>query len=190
MKRWFWAAMLAGLITAWAMPASAGLFEDVIGKSPKKKAEAQAAASARKFKFFVYLTTGDVLKAMEYKGAAKKGNFRFISNFESDIEVKTSYLKYIDMDLIGDQVLDEEYASAKADRVYLRNQDYVTGKVVSFGAKDIQVATTYGDLKVDALQVRYIMFRNPVTSVESPMRATPAKAAEAAPAKAPESEEK
>ena len=149
---------------------------------------------ARKFKFAVYLTTGDVLKAVEYRGggATKKGSFRFISNFESDVDIKTPFIKYIDMDMIGDQPLEEEYLSSKSDRVYLKNQDYLTGKVVGFTANDVLVTTTYGDLKASVSQVRYVMFRNPVTQSE-PAKA-PAAVVPAAPAPPPpapsESEEK
>lgn len=150
-----------------ARPASADLFQEILGG--KKKSESPAQAASRKFKFMIYLTTGDVLKGVEYKGGSsgKKGSFRFISNFESDIEVKTAYIKYVDMDMVGDQTLEEEYINSKSDRVYLKNQDYLTGKVAGFTARDVQVTTSYGDLKADINQVRYIMFRNPSTTVET-----------------------
>lgn len=153
-----------------ARPASAGLFEDIMGGGSKKKAAAQAKeAFTRKFKFVVHLTTGDMLKGIEYKGGGtrKKGSFRFISNFESDIDVKTAFIKYVDMDMIGDQVLEEEYLSSKSDRVYLKNQDYLTGKILGFSAKDVLVTTSYGDIKADIAQVRYVMFRNPGAAAET-----------------------
>ena len=158
-KIWVIVSALAVLLGA-VRPAAADLFKDVFSGSGKKKAEEKAQSIARKFKFVLYLTTGDVLKAVEYKGggtSVKKGTIRFISNFESDIEVKTGFIKYIDMDMIGEQILEEEYASSKSDRVYLRNQDFVTGKVTGFTAKDVLVATTYGDLKVSAMQVKYVI---------------------------------
>ena len=152
-------------------PARAGLFEDIMGSGSKKKpAVAQGAAVERRFRFIVYLTTGDILKAVEFKGkgSRQKGNFRFISNFESDIEVRTSFIKYIDLDNVGEQALEEEYVSAKSDRIYLRNADYLTGKIIGFTAKDVLITTTYGDLKAAVPQVRYMMFRNPSTTPEHP----------------------
>lgn len=177
-KRWIWTLGLVAALLAPARTASADLFSEVFGKrsgGERKKTEAKAAASStHKFKFSVYLTTGDVLKGVEYKGGSAKKNstFRFISNFESDIDVKTTFVKYVDMDMIGDHVLEEEYTQSKADRVYLRNQDYLTGKIVGFTPKDVLVTTTYGDLKADISQVRYIMLRNPSAASTTEMPAS------------------
>lgn len=168
MNKWISTSLAILLAGAFAAPARADLFDQILGGGSKKKAQVQTEAVARKFKFVIHLTTGDVLKAVEYKGggSSKKGSFRFISNFESDIEIRTPFLKYIDMDMVGDQVLEEEYLSSKQDRVYLKNQDYLTGKVVGFTAKDVMVATTYGDLKASVGQIRYVMFRNPAASAD------------------------
>lgn len=176
-KRWMWTLGLVAALLAPARMASADLFSEVFGKrsGEKKKAEAKAsAASSYKFKFSVHLTTGDVLRGIEYKGGStkKSGSFRFVSNFESDIDVKTSFIKYVDMDMIGDQVLEEEYTQSKADRVYPRNQDVLTGKIVGFSAKDVLITTTYGDVKVYITQVRYVMFRNPSAAASTEMPAS------------------
>lgn len=195
MRRWLWIAGIAAGLGLAVPAAQADLFDSIMHGGSKKKAEPKSTMSPeRKFKFAVYLTTGDVLKAVEYRGGGKtkKGSFRFISNFESDIDIKTPFIKYIDMDMIGDQPLEEEYLSSKSDRVYLKNQDYLTGKVVGFTANDVLVTTTYGDLKASIPQIRYVMFRNPVTHSE-PAKA-PAAVAPVAPAPPPpapsESEEK
>ncbi len=195
MKRWLCA--LAALALMAVLPASADLFQEILGG--KKKSESPAASGpARQFKFMVYLTTGDVLKGVEFKGGSsgKKGTFRFISNFESDIDVKTPYIKYIDMDMVGEQMLEDEYVNSKFDRVYPKNQDVLTGKVVGFTAKDVQVTTSYGDLKASVGQVRYIMFRNPSTTPEAmpsmlqqksaPASAAPAASPSSAPSKSDE----
>lgn len=171
-------------LVAFSRPAMAGsLFDQIMsGGGRKTKEQKSADAAARKFKFTVHLTTGDVLKAIEYVGGGMMGRragFRFMSNFESDITVKLPFVKYVDMDMIGEEVLSAEYAEAKADRVYLKNKDYVTGKIEGFTAGDIKVATTYGDLKVDITQVRYMMFRNPATG-PAPETPKPAKAAKKA----------
>lgn len=172
------------LAAMFPMPSSAGLFEDLGLKGAAKSKEAKAAdVASRKFKFTVHLTTGDVLKAIEYGGgsSSKKGVFRFVSNFESDIAVKLPFVRYVDMDMIGEESLSAEYATSRADRIYLKNKDFVTGKIEAFTNHDIRVATTYGDLKIDVTQVRYIIFRNPAAGgaqMESPKPApSPAKPA-------------
>ncbi len=169
--RWVRAVgILTVLALAAVRPASADLFDQIFTKGgAKKKNSAQSTGQDRRFKFVVYLTTGDVLKAEEYKGgsSSKNSSFRFISNFESDIDVKTNFIKYVDIDMIGDQTLEEEYTQSKADRVYLKNQDYLTGKIVGFTSKDVLVTTTYGDLKADITQIRYLMFRNPAAMSQS-----------------------
>lgn len=166
MKRWMITMGLMLAITAiMAGPALSSIFDDIGLTSKKgKKSDATKTVSTApaKVKFQLYLTTGDVLKAVDFKGgtAGKSGTIRFISNFESDIQIKTPYLKYVDMDMIGDQKLEEEYGSTTADRVYLKNQDFLTGKVTGFTTKDVQIATSYGDVKAAITEVRYIMFRN------------------------------
>ncbi len=162
------AAMIIAFAVTLAVPARADLFDQIFSgvNKGKKKVATPTETATKKFKFSVYLTTEDVLKAIEYKGGSTAGRkstgiLRFISNFESDIEVKTTFIKFVDMDNVGDQPLLEEYASAKFDRVYLKNQDYLTGKVVGFGPKEVSLQTTYGDVKASIHQVRYIVFRNP-----------------------------
>lgn len=187
MKKWIWAVAVMAIVAFSIRPASAGIFDDIVSGVNRKKADKRVDAFVRQFRFVVYLTTGDVLKAVEYKGTTggrKKGSFRFISNFESDIDVRTSFVKYIDMDNIGDQTLEEEYVSSRSDRVYLKNADYLTGKIVGFTSKDVLITTTYGDLKAAIPQVRYLIFRNPSTTPEFMMPAgkEPAKPAAAAPA--------
>ncbi|MBI4179832.1 hypothetical protein HY522_10470 [bacterium] len=159
-------ALLGALILA--VPAAVraeNIFDQILGGVKKSKVDRKADEASRSFKFTVHLTTGDVLKAIKYEGGGyrSKGSFRFISNFESDISVKLPFIRYVDMDMIGEETLASEYTTSTADRIYLRNADYVTGKIEGFSARDIRVATTYGDLKIDVTQVRYIMFRNPAT---------------------------
>lgn len=167
MKHWiFRAALVAALI---ATAVQAGHARMKLGKT--------ADVDLSKVTMEVHLTTGDVLKGVEYISKPRLGGgaaFSFRSNFDAVIEIKLPYLMYIDFGPGGVALADRQM-SAKEDEIHLKNGNLITGTIAGFSGGEVKIATDYGDQEIEVAGVKHIIFRNRSESPADMKQAEPAK---------------